>query len=270
MCIRDRPAPTRRFRWVARRPPEALPGPLPRRGPARGPTPRYTRNPGWGLVDVVAPPEKPERTRAERAADSMQPALLTLGTTLFVAALSQAWIYGLLVANRDRPIGRATATWAYAIAQAVGWVSVAGFVVCLVTFWTWMVSHRARAYRSIDRVDPRPRWQVAVGCLPLVNIVGAPVLLHELVRCGHHLPADRVTPILRGWWAAWAGLNLVAVVTLAVRFGADSIQWSANAVLLTMVTDLAGSAFAVGTAWLLYRTFDPNADRAPTTRWLAA
>lgn len=201
----------------------------------------------------------------------MQPALLTLGTTLIVAAAAQAWIYALLVLNRDHPIGEATATWAYAISQAVGWVSVAGFVVCLVTFWAWTVAGRKRAYRSIDRVDPRPQWQIAVGCLvPIVNVVGMGVLMHELVRCGHHLPADRVRTVLRAWWAAWAGLNLLAVVTLVIRYSADSIQWGANAVLLTLLTDLLGGAFAVGTAWLLYRTFDPSAERAPTTRWLAA
>ncbi|MCP2193919.1 DUF4328 domain-containing protein [Williamsia deligens] len=264
------PRPRRQLRWVARRPPEARPGPPARRRPPPTPTPRYTQIPRWGLHDVVSPPETPRPGRTERAAESMQASLLTLGITLVVAAASQAWIYGLLVVNRDEPISRAMATWAYAISQAVGWVSVVGMVVCAATFWAWMVTHRRRAYRAIDRVDPRPRWQIAVGCLvPLVNVVGAPVLMHELVRCGHHLPADRVTAILRGWWASWVVLNALAVVTLAVRFGADSIQWGANAVLLTLLTDLAGAAFAIGTAWLLYRAFDPSADRAPTTRWLA-
>ncbi|WP_328856052.1 DUF4328 domain-containing protein [Williamsia herbipolensis] len=272
---RPRPVPTARrdprIRWEARRPPEARPAPRGPRPVGLGPTPRYSVPPRWGLVDVITPAEEPRPSRLERLAGSLTPLLQATGSVLLVAAFAEAWIYALLIRNRTAPVGATTAGWAYAITWALGVVSIVMVVASLLSFTEWLRRRRAEAFAEHDRLDPRPTWHLVVGCLvPVVNIVAPAVFLHELARCGHALPADRVMRVLRLWWAAWAALSALAIGTLVIRYASDSIQWGANAVLLTVVCDLAGAAFAVVSSRLLVRAFDPDARPEPSTRWLAA
>ncbi|MGJ0118515.1 DUF4328 domain-containing protein [Williamsia sp. MIQD14] len=270
-----RPAPTARrnprVRWEARRPPEARPAPRRPRPVGPGPTPRYAAPPRWGLVDVITPDEEPRPSRAERLAGSLSPLLQATGSVLLIAAVAEAWIYALLIRNRTAPVGATTAGWAYALTWALGVVSIVMVVASLVSFIAWLRQRRSEAFAAHDRLDPRPTWQLVVGCLvPVVNVVAPAVFLHELARCGHALPADRVQRVLRLWWAAWAALSALAIATLAIRYSSDSIQWGANAVLLTVLCDLAGAAFAIVSSRLLVRAFDADARPAPSNRWLAA
>ncbi|GAA1459426.1 hypothetical protein GCM10009619_20770 [Williamsia maris] len=259
------------MRWVARRPPEARPGPRLRRSASAGPTPRYTWIPRWGLVDEIAAAPEPTRDRTARWAQALTPMVQTLATLLAVTAIAQAWIYGLLVVNRSEPLNGTLVAWSYAITWGLGVVSVAMVIACLVAFVAWLRHHRERAYADNDRIDPRPRWHLTVGTIvPVLNLVAPAVFVHELASCGHQLPADRLVRTLRLWWAGWVALNLLAAITLTIRFTADSIQWGANAVLLTVLCDAAGAVFALVSIRLLHRAFDPAARPEPTTRWLAA
>ncbi len=264
------PRADRRVRWVARRPPEALAPPRVHHTSTATPTPRYTWIPRWGLHDEVAVETPPGRDRTARLAQALAPMLQTLTTLLAVTALAQAWIYGLLVVNRSAPLNATLVAWSYAITWGLGVVSIAMVIACTAAFVAWLRRQRQLAYADIDRVDPRPLWHLAVGCLiPVLNLVAPAVFIHELATCGHQLPADRLVRTLRLWWAGWVVLYLFAALTLTIRFTAESIQWGANAVLLTVICDVAGALFALVTGRLLHRMFDPAARVEPTTRWLA-
>ncbi len=263
--------PDRRIRWVARRPPEAMPAPRMRRDTQTVDTPRYLQIPQWGLIDEVIDEPETDGDRVAGWAASLTPMLVTLATLLAVAAVAQAWVYGLLVVNRTEPVNGTLVNWSYAITWGLGVVSMAMVVACTGAFIAWLWHQRDLAYTAIDRVDPRPVWHLVVGCgVPVVNLVAPAVFIHELVRCGHPSPAGRLVRTLRLWWVSWVALNVFAAVTLSIRFTSDSIQWGANAVLLTVFCDLAGAAFAFTATRLHHRVADPAARSEPAIRWLAA
>ncbi|MDF0530823.1 DUF4328 domain-containing protein, partial [Tsukamurella sp. 8J] len=126
-----------------------------------------------------------------------------------------------------------------------------------------------------DTVDPRPVWQVVVGCVaPVVALVTGPVLALELLGAQGDLPdTDRRRLFIRWWWAGWIGLTMLTVGCLAWRFAGGDLQHAADGITFTIVVDLVAAAFLLGTRHLLTRLATPDAAEATDregTRWVMA
>ncbi|WP_159441884.1 DUF4328 domain-containing protein [Williamsia sterculiae] len=279
--------PSNRYvRWIARRPPEAIPPPeLP--PPPRPPgIPRYRQIPRWGLVDVPDPAPEPPRPRAHANRQVLRNSVIIAMVLLILAAAAEIWVYALLIANRTEPVNRTHAAIAIGINLVVGIASLLAVVAVFATMIAWLREERVDRYRRDDRVDPRGRWQLVVGCVvPVLNLAWPAAFFHELAArypdnrrtdVQWPMPGDdlevlspRCSRILRRWWVGWVAVSVLAYLTVLVRWCADSVQWAANGVWLTAASDLAGAAFLAGTLWVLNRLFTERAVEVPATRWLA-
>jgi len=262
----DRPAPpaARNFRWVARSP--YPPIARRRREPRRlGPTPRYTQVPRWGLLDP--PPEEPDDrlTRIEAAAD-LAPTLLACTAIVFgLAALAEAFRYGLLVFNRVRLVDPLTLAlsdsivWATQLSAPLVALAAAVASVCR------LVVTRRQVFAARGLADPRSPRSLAAGVLvPVVNLVMPGVYLTEIAG------GDRRTlTAVRIWWAAWAADGLLVAVGLLWR-GRDSLQAQADGVVLAAVTAAVAAATALLTLCVMRRFDGLDLLGRPqrTTRWI--
>ncbi|MFW0797752.1 DUF4328 domain-containing protein [Gordonia sp. CPCC 205515] len=268
----DRVYRSRHVRWVARRPPESIP---PRR-PAvpSGPRliPRYVYLPHWGLRDVPAAPAV-ERDRTEVLTDTLVRALRLLAVVLSVAAAVHLARYLLLVVNKSTPVpGWTDQVTAYLVLFA-GLLALIVFAYATVVFVRWIIDLRADAYRRHHLRDPRRRWLVALlAGIPLVNVVGAGLLLHEAAEQRDDLDAPLTRQRLTKLWVAWAIVNVVAIVALVTRLVAylsDSIQTGANALLAVVVSSAVSAVFAWWMAGRITTIFGAaQPDSVPDQRWV--
>ncbi|MFT4126814.1 MAG: DUF4328 domain-containing protein [Gordonia sp. (in: high G+C Gram-positive bacteria)] len=274
-----RPAPqmyhSRPVRWVARRPADTLPPP--RRPRWRGPRliPRYPYLPRWGLVDkpVVA-------DAAETAPGRLGTALVAVfryaAYAFALSALAHLLRYVLLVVNRTTTLPP-WLIWVSGVAvPAGGLLALGGLVAATVVFTRWVLAIRAREFRHAGFADPRPRWRSsALAAIPLVNLVGAPLLLAEAAAVSgpdRTLPAsfrERLTPI----WVAWALVHVLAGaawITWFVGRESGSIQTGANALGLIVLTSAVSAVFAVTAGPRLAVLFDAAEAATPARRWVVA
>lgn len=270
-----RPVPPARrpLRWAAHRPREAMPAPRPlrRRGP--GPTPSYATVPRWGLVDAPRADDS-DVDPLPLATDALVRAMRLTAVILGAAGVVHAIRYLVGVVNRTRPIP-AWIDWLSGIAVFVfGLMALAAVVMALVAFGRWVRHVREHRYAAAGFVDPRRRmWVTLLAAVPLVNVVGAPLLLHEAATTGAGDPrADRVRVRLA---VAWALVNALALVAIGYRIAAwstSSLQVDADA--LALVTLVFGVS-AVFARWAVRRIEiiagipDVDADR-PVRRLVAA
>lgn len=254
----------RNFRWVARSP---QPLAARRRAAARplGPTPRYTEIPRWGLLDPPPPAAEDRLTRTETAAD-LAPTLLACAALVFVlAAVSEAFRYGLLLFNRVRLVDPLV----LAVSDSMVWATqlsapLVGFAAAVTSLCRLIVLRRdVLAARGL--ADPRSPRSLAVGTLvPVVNLVMPGVYLTEIAD------GDRRTLVtLRIWWAAWITDGVLVVVSLLAR-NTDSLQARADGVLLAAVTAAVAAATALLTLHVVRRFdgVDLWGRRRPGTRWI--
>ncbi|WFR72800.1 DUF4328 domain-containing protein [Prescottella defluvii] len=262
----DRPTPPtgRNFRWVARSP--YPPIARRRREPRRlGPTPRYTQTPRWGLLDP--PPEEPDDrlTRTETAAD-LAPTLLACAAIVFgLAAVAEAFRYGLLVFNRVRLVDPLTLAvsdsmvWATQMSAPLVALAAAAASVCR------LIVIRRQVFAARGLADPRTPRSLAIGVLvPVVNLVMPGVFLIEVAD------GDRRTlTAIRIWWVAWAANGLLVVVGLLWR-GRDTLQAQADGVVLAAVTAAVAAATALLTLYVMRRFDGRDLLGRPhrTTRWI--
>lgn len=272
----DRVYRSRHVRWVARRPPEAIP---PRRsGAARGPRliPRYVYLPQWGLRDApVAAPT--ERDRTEVLTETLVRALEVLAGALGLAAMAQLARYALLVINKATPVpGWTDRVTAYLVLFS-GLLALIGFAYTTVVFVRWLIDLRADAYRRHRQRDPRRRWLIVLlAGVPLVNVFGAGLLLHEVAILRTDLDAALTRERLTKLWVAWAIVNAFAIgalVTRLVAWRSESIQTGANGLIAVAVSAAVSAVFAWWMARRITIVFGPadgvgQADSVPERRWV--
>ncbi|GAA4682203.1 hypothetical protein GCM10023197_43510 [Gordonia humi] len=260
------------LRWTAHRPAEAVPAPRPPRGRAPGPTPSYATIPGWGLIDAPRAAEV-DADPVPEATQAFTGALRIAGLSLAAAAVVHAVRYIVAVVNRTRPIP-AWIDWLTGVAVFVfGLMALVAVVMTLIAFGRWVRRLRVRQYAHAGFVDPRKAlWVYVLSIVPLVNVVGAPWLLHESAAIGGPDPRSlRVRMRLAG---AWAIVNAVAVVAVAYRIAAwttDSLQVDADGLALVVLTFAVSAVFA---RWSIRRFevlsgVDADEETAPVRRLVA-
>ncbi|QBJ98685.1 DUF4328 domain-containing protein [Rhodococcus sp. ABRD24] len=263
-----RPAPTsgRNFRWVARSP--YPPVSHRRSGPPRlGPTPRYTQNPQWGLLDPL-PPKPDERVGRVDVAADLAPTLLGCAAVVFgMAAVAEMFRYGLLVFNRTRLVDQLTLgvsdamVWATQLSAPMVALAAAVASVC------WLVVARRRVLGERGLADPRSPRALAVGVLvPGVNLVMPGVFAAELAAGD-----SRTIALIRVWWASWVLGGILVIANLLWR-ERDSPQAQADGVVLAAVTALVAAATAVLTLYVMRRIDGRDLFGRPrrVTRWVIA
>ncbi|GAA1482301.1 hypothetical protein GCM10009624_27410 [Gordonia sinesedis] len=263
-------------RWVARRPAETIPPRRPQRPRGPRPIPRYVYLPTWGLRDRIAPTS--DDADARDARELLVLAFHVAAAALGVSAVVHLLRYLLLLVNRSTPLPQWLISISSALVIAAGVVALGAFIFGSVAFVAWVRDVRAVAYRAADRREPRRTWFVVVlAAIPLVNVVGAGLLLHEAAavrsdawssRGATGVPRDRLTRL----WVAWALVNALAVVTVVTLWVANrsgSIQTGANALLLVALTAAVSSVFALWAARRLPRVFGDEDAPVPTRRWVA-
>ncbi|GAC69318.1 hypothetical protein GS4_23_01150 [Gordonia soli NBRC 108243] len=263
---------SRHVRWVARRPPEAIPAPAPRAHPRTRVIPRYTYLPLWGLRDTPHSDAVADDRRIEVA--DVRAALRLVGGTLAISAIVHLIRYIVLVVNRTSPIPGWLDTATAWLVVFVGLFALATFVFATVVAVRWVRALRVDAYRRHDRLDPRPLWQLILFAgVPIVNLVGLGVLLHEVAALRDDLDTVRTHRRLTKIWVGWAIVNAFAVVGIVTRLVAlqsGSIQTAASALALVIVSAVVSSAFAYWLAARIDAVF--TADQTPTVparRWVA-
>ncbi|MEO9329268.1 DUF4328 domain-containing protein [Gordonia aurantiaca] len=264
-------------RWVARRPPEAIPV---RRRASRPPgprrIPRYTYIPTWGFHDEPAAAAQGQ-SRTDQARSRLLFALVMTGSALVASAVIHLFRYILLALNRSTPLPE----WLIALSDwlvlFIGVLALLGFVASTWFFTRWVLDLRASAHRDAHLLDPRrPVWVALLTAVPLVNLVGAPLILGEVaaLRVAHDrdLDAERVRGRLRRMWVAWAIVNAVAIAAVVARVVAwrsDSVQTGANALTMVIVSSAVSAAFAFWMARRVPALFDASSAPVPTKRWVA-
>lgn len=262
----------RHVRWVARRPPEAIPTPRPPRSDRPAGIPRYLYIPTWGLRDTPPQAATPvDRTAVLQAA--LIVALRWLAIALAAQTVAHLLRYVIVVVNRSTPIPGWLAGTSAVLVIFCGVVALAGYVYATVVFVRWLISLRHDAHRARGLLDPRRRWQVIVlGGVPLVNVIGAPLLIREVTDLRTDLDPARTRDRLTRVWVAWAVVNAVAIVAIITRIvaaGSGSIQTAANALVAVIVSSAVSAVFA----WWLARRLEvvfagAQHDPVPSHRWV--
>jgi hypothetical protein len=192
----------------------------------------------------------------------------TLLTTMFALAFAvvvHIANYALLLYNRSKllnPIVAGAATWAGVAASVLVFFTLIATTVVLTN---WLIARRRAAYARHEMPDPRPAWQLWLGCLlPLVNLFWAPVFVIELARVEGRLAWLR-TPIVV-WWCAWWVSFLVSMFSFATSFTRDAQGIANNTVVITIayLTALAALLLTVK----MYRGFEHQAVDRPVKRWV--
>ncbi|MDT5178903.1 MAG: hypothetical protein QOJ95_3101 [Mycobacterium sp.] len=192
----------------------------------------------------------------------------TLLTTMFALAFAvvvHIANYALLLYNRSKllnPIIEGAATWAGVAASVLVFFTLIATTVVLTN---WLIARRRAAYARHEMPDPRPAWQLWLGCLlPLVNLFWAPVFVIELARVEGRLAWLR-TPIVV-WWCAWWVSFLVSMFSFATSFTRDAQGIANNTVVITIayLTALAALLLTVK----MYRGFEHQAVDRPVKRWV--
>lgn len=274
---------SRHVRWVARRPPEAIPTIRRPEFVARPRyIPRYVYIPQWGLTDggltdgglgnATGGPTAASRGGALSAA--LTRALHVMAAALGLAAVAHLLRYVLLIINRSTPVPAWTDLVTSTLVIFGGLLALGCFVYTTVVFARWVMAMRTEAYRCVDRRDPRPRWQIVLlAVVPLVNVLGVAVLLHEAAHVRTDLDGDRTRRRLTRMWVAWAIVNALAVAAIVTRVVATwsgSIQTGANGLVAVTVSAAFSAVFARWLADRLEVTFATSQqDPVPARRWVA-
>jgi hypothetical protein len=231
-----------------------------------GPTPRYSVIPRWSLQDRFEQAEPTQTAEPPRTSTRMVRATLFTTLVLFaVAVVVHIANYALLLYNRStllNPIVAGVATWAGVTVSVLAFFAlIASFVVLT----NWLISRRAGAYARHDAQDPRPVWELWLGCLlPLANLFLAPVFLFELARVEGRLTRLR-TPIVV-WWCGWWVSMFVSVFAFATSFARDAQGIADNTVATTIAYLTALAALLL--TLKMYRGFEHRAVDKPVKRWV--
>jgi hypothetical protein len=249
-------------RWVAL-PPDAMRPrePRRRRRPYAGP-PRYRATPRWSLRTWMPAPEPgddgplavPPAREPEEALRGTAGLLVRLAAVTAVlagiAALAEAWRYGLLVASRSSALSAGPLAFSDALVTLVGLLAPVMALATGAQFLLWL--HRARGLAAaISGTRPARRtWAVVAGSIlpgPNLTVPGAALAEVEHTASGEPATArPRPSRPVRRWWIAW-DVSVVLGVLAVLRGLGDSTQALADAVLLHAVADIAAAVAALAT-----------------------
>ncbi len=195
----------------------------------------------------------------------VQATLLTTMVAVAFAVVVHLANYALLLYNRStllNPIVAGVATWAGVAASVLAFFTLIATTVVLTN---WLIARRAVAFARHERPDPRPAWQLWLGCLlPLVNLIWAPVFVIELARVEGRLTWLRAPIVV--WWCAWWVSFFVSTFSFATSFTRDA-QGIANNTVAISIAYLAALAALLLTA-KMYRGFEHQAVDRPVKRWV--
>lgn len=190
--------------------------------------------------------------------------LITMIALAFAAVIHIA-NYALLLYNRStllNPIVAGIATWAGVAASVVAFFAV---IATTVVMTNWLIARRAVTYKRHEMPDPRPVWQLWLGCLlPVVNLFWAPVFVIELARAEGRLAWLRAPIVV--WWCAWFVSFCVSVFSFSTSFTRDA-QGIANNTVAIIIAYLAALAALLLTL-KMYRGFEHQAVDRPVKRWV--
>ncbi|GAA2548870.1 DUF4328 domain-containing protein [Pseudonocardia hydrocarbonoxydans] len=245
--------------WVAHPPapdePPAVPAP---RRPYTGP-PRYRLRPTGGYPALpwvrTSGPDAPGPLHAARSvAGTVVPLLWATAAVALVAAGSEAWRYGLLLASRSDALSAQVVAASDALVISAGTIApiLTVFAGALVVLWSVRAA-AAAAHGAGVVASRRPRDVVLGWVVPGVNLAVPGSVLAEIEHTALGRPAGerpRPSRLLLVWWALWAaGIVLSAVVLLwGLRTG---VQARADGVVLHGVLDLLAAVVAGVTAVLV-------------------
>ena len=266
------------YRWIAVRPGAA---PLVRRGRRpRGPTPRYSFIPRWGLRDRVAqeptdPERGPERgleRGLDRPAQTAPPAA-TIRAVLFVGvlvlcltALVYVVRYALLVFNRDTLLNSLVAIAANVVSVLASVVAIATVALCGVVLIRWLIARRAAVFAHHGLQEPRSVRTLWGGCVaPVANLAWAPVYVIELATLEDRYARMR-RPVVE-WWIAWAISYVVSFFAILTSFDTDAQGIANNTVLMVFAYLLA--AITLAAAARVFEGFESKPVERPAHRWIA-
>ena len=164
---------------------------------------------------------------------------------LAAAAVVHLIRYIIAVVNRTTPIPLWLDLLSGAAVLVFGTFAVAGMLMALVVFVRWLLAVRAEAYADADVRDPRPRLhRLLLAGLPLVNVVGAPLLLTEASHCRDgEVARDRIRRLA----VAWGLVNGVALLAVGYRIGgwfSDSLQVRADGLAVVTFSLAVSAVFA--------------------------
>ncbi len=225
--------------------------------------------PRWGLTDhfdggyEAGGPQA--ETRSGPSAAMVRGTLLTTAVLLGAAAVLHIVRYALLLINRTtllNPWVAGVATWLGVAASVLALFAVIASVVVLMN---WLIARRGRAFAQRDMPDPRPAWEIRVGCLvPVVNLFWAPVYLIELADAEGRL--ERLRPTIVTWWCVWIISTLLSVFSIATSFTSDP-QGIADNTVTTIVAYLGALAALLLVQRVLVGFESRPVDR-PVKRWV--
>lgn len=218
--------------------------------------PRYRSVPGWGLP--VGPWRRPQQDdegpapydRSRWLAGQLIPVLWVTVVVSAVAAVAEAWRYGLLLVSRSDALSPVAVGWSDALVWFGGWSSVAAVLAAGVLTISWSLwAYRAAADRSGARAWRSRRSIVAGWLVPGWNLAAPGSLLAETEHAALELaPNRRPSPSreLRVWWALWIASVVLGVVALMWRFRSGT-QALADGVVLHAWADLLAAVTAYRT-----------------------
>ncbi|MGC4933114.1 DUF4328 domain-containing protein [Gordonia sp. DT30] len=264
---------SRQVRWVARRPAGTLPPPRPPRRVGPRPIPRYAYLPRWGLLDSPDAADQTPNVRARLGA-ALTTALQIAGAAFVASTCAHLLQYLLLVVNRSTTLPGWLIALSTVLVLASGALAIAGYVYATVIFVRWLLAVRSGVFADRGFFDPRPRWQIIpLAAIPLVNVAGAALLLHEPAATLDDVARGAALAHLRKLWVGWAVVNAVAVATVItwwVGAASGSIQTGANALFMVVLCAAVSAAFAYWAASRLPSVFSPTAapEKVPAHRWV--
>ncbi len=246
-----------RTTWVASSP-GALPArPIPRRVRYVGP-PAYPAVPRWGFPRLGwrVPTSVPGTTiraphTAERTARYARRAVTVLWMVAISALLAcggEIWRYVLLLLGRTEALPGDVVAVSDALVNTGAALAAVTGLVCAVLVPRWLLAAREVASAIVGDRPARPDWQVLLGVLlPGLNLFVAGSVLAELEHTALGLAGrqrPRPSRLVLSWWFAWAGGEVLALVTFLLGLRTD-VGSRANGVLWYAATDLVAIAVAV-------------------------
>ena len=199
-------------------------------------------------------------------------ALRGLAVALACSAVAHLIRYIIVVVNRAMPVPGLLQSASLFLLILCGLAALAGYVYATVVFVRWLISLRSEEYRAAGLIEPRRRWQLIVlAAVPLVNVIGAPLLIAEATALRDDLDQARTRRRLKKVWVAWALVNAIAVAAVVTRIVAarsGSIQTAADALVGVIISAAVSAAFAWWLARRIELIFSPADDEKPARRWV--
>ena len=223
--------------------------------------------PRWGLIDpaTLGPPAPVAAPTRGPSPWAVRATLVVTVAALGAAALLHLVRYILLIVNRSTllPVFVAgAATWLGVLASVAAMFAVAG---CAIVLTEWLIARRAAAFGCRHQEEPRPLWELRLGCLiPLLNLAWAPVYVIELAVVEERYA--RMRKEIWVWWVLFLLSTVVSIFATATSFTQEA-QGIADNTVSFVVAYLLATAAMVMAARLVW-AFERAPVERPAHRWV--